>query len=99
MRNKSLLISATRHFEEFGEWAWSFWCAPGKTADEIAMAADFDNEVIRESTVGRIRQAGFDVESDSASDDHCKVELSGPPSAADCRRLRDAFDAARPRPS
>ena len=80
------------------EWAWSFWCAPGKTADEIALVADFDNDVIRESTVGQIRAAGFEVESDSASDDHCKIKLPGPPSDADCKRLRDAFCEAYPRP-
>ena len=76
MRNKSLLISATTHFEESGEteWGWSFWCAPGKTADEIAEAADFDNDAIRESTVGRIREAGFEVVSDSACDDHCRSD-------------------------
>ena len=98
MRNKSLLISATTHFEESGEteWGWSFWCAPGKTADEIAEAADFDNDAIRESTVGRIREAGFEVVSDSACDDHCKIKLAGRPSDDDCKRLRDAFDEARP---
>lgn len=99
MRNKSLRISATVHFEASGgtEWAWSLWCAPGKTADEIAAEADFDNDVIRESTVERIRDAGFEVESDTTSDDHCKVKLEGPPADADCKRLRDAFDEARPR--
>ncbi len=99
MRNKSLHISATLHFEESGEteWAWSLWCAPGKTADEIAAEADFDHDCIRESTVRRIRGAGFEVEPESASDDHCKVKLPGPPTDADCKRLRDAFDEARPR--
>lgn len=99
MRNKSLHISATVHFEESGEteWAWSLWCAPGKTADGIAAQADFGNDCIRESTVGRIRAAGFAVEQDSDCDDHCKVKLPGPPSDADCKRLRDAFDEARPR--
>jgi hypothetical protein len=99
MRSKSLLISATTHYEESRctEWAWSFWCAPGKTADEIAAEADFAHDVICESTVGRIRAAGFEVESDSSSDDHCKIKLSGEPTDADCKRLRDAFDEARPR--
>lgn len=96
MRNKALKISAATHYDEYDEWAWSFWACPGKTADEIAAVADFDNDHIRESTIGRLREAGFEVVPDSDDDDHATVRLDGEPDDATCKRLRDAFDEARP---
>jgi hypothetical protein len=97
MRNKSLKISAQVHCDETGgEYGWCFWCCPGKTADEIARDADFDADVIRTSTVGRIRLAGFEIAPDRDEDDHVVVALSGEPDSGVCKRLRDAFDEARP---
>ena len=98
MKPRDLQRSARVSFDLTGEWAWSFWCAAEKTADEVALQAKFDNNQIRESTVGRLRAAGFDPVSDSDRTDHCQVRLTGPPSEADCAILSSAFDEARPRP-
>jgi hypothetical protein len=99
---KSLIRSAYRHFDDPrtpDEFAWSFWSGPGKTADEIARDATFENDHIRESTVGRMRAAGFYPEQDSTRSDHVKVTLPGPPTSDDCERLRSCFGEARPRPT
>lgn len=99
MSVKSLKISAQVHADRFGYYAWSFWCAPGRTADDIARAAKFDNDHIRESRVGSMQKAGFTVLPDSDDDDHCKVVLGdAAPSSAVCNKLRAVFDPARPRP-
>ncbi len=100
MEAEALWKSALVHYDRTGgtEYAWSFWCCPGKTADEIAADARFMNSTIRESTVGRMREAGFDPVPDSEDDDHCRVTLPGEPTGIDCKRLQDAFDEPRLNP-
>jgi hypothetical protein len=95
---RSLMVSAFRCFDSKGYFAWSFWARPGATADEIVREARFGHDHIRESTVGRLRAAGFDPQFDRDEDDHVQVRLDEEPSEPVCQRLREAFDPARPRP-
>ncbi len=97
----SLKRSAYRHFDDPrtpDEFAWSFWASDRKTADEVARDANFDNTHIRESTVGALRAAGFEPLRDTSRSDHVKVTLDGPPTDADCERVRSAFGKPRPNP-
>jgi hypothetical protein len=96
MRNKSLKISAQVHCDETGEYGWCFWCSPGRTAQEIIAGADFDADVTRSSTVGRLQAAGFEVVSDRDEDDHVVITLDAEPDDDICKRLRDAFDKPQP---
>jgi hypothetical protein len=97
MGTRSLVVSACRCFDKSGYFAWSFWSRPGASADEIAVDAGVPHPYIRESTIGRVRDAGFDPQSDSADTDHVQVRLDNEPTEQDCARLRAAFDQARPR--
>lgn len=95
---QSLIRSAQVCFDRRGYFAWSFWSRVGATANEIAREARFDNDHIRESTVGRLRAAGFMPRLDRDDDDHVQVRLGREPDEPLCQQLRGAFDPARPRP-
>jgi hypothetical protein len=83
----------------YARYALSVQCAPQKSADELAEKIEGAYGTIRESTVGAIRQAGFDVVERRISDDHCLIVFPGTPTWNDYRKLDAAFGKPRRNPA
>ena len=79
MNASDLELSAQSHFDTQGFYALSVFSLPGISADVIAVRVPLRHSKIRESTVGRIRSAGYEV-----------VSSAGPPGHADL--LRECID-------
>jgi hypothetical protein len=99
MEVRDLIVSACGCHDRHGYFGWSFWGRPGASADEIAEDAQFPHPNMRESTVGRLRGAGFEPQIDhlEPDDDHIQVRLDREPDEPLCERLRAAFDPIRRR--
>lgn len=87
--------SARNHHRVFGFYGFSVYCLPGMSAEAIAASLRQPHDVFRASTVGRLRQAGFEL-TDPEPDGHCLVILEDDAEET-CRRLEGVFDAPRPR--
>ncbi len=62
---------------------------------EIARRAELPHAVIRTSTVGRIREAGYDV-APSGGRGHADLKLPSPPSDDDWKKLNEVFGEPEP---
>ena len=94
-----LVLSAQSHFDREGAFALSVFSVPGRTADEIVGGVPLPHSVIRESTFGRLRAAGYDVVSSLGPPGHADLILPNPPTDDDWQVLDEAFDAARSKPA
>ncbi len=99
MSAADLSLGAQTHFDAEGAYALSVFSVPGKTADEIARGVPLPHSMIRESTVGRLRAAGYDVVSSLGPPGHADLILPNPPTDDDWQALDKTFDAARPSPA
>lgn len=99
MSYRDLALSAQSQYDIEGFHALSVFSAVGKTADEIARGVPLPHSMIRESTVGRLRDAGYDVMSSAGPRGHADLVFPGPPSDDDWLRLDTSFDPARPNPA
>lgn len=88
-----LQIAVEGAIEQTGRAEISVSAWPSLSANEIARCAQLPHSRIRVSSVGRIREAGFDVESDRAEDCHANVIFPMEPADGDLLRLTAAFDA------
>jgi hypothetical protein len=84
----SLRRPAERHHDRYGEYAVSVFTLPDASVEEISMVAGFPNEVIRVSTVARMRHAGLEPVL-SGRPGHAKIVFSDVEDAT-----LDAFIAA-----
>ena len=99
MSHRDLALSAQSQHDIEGFHALSVFSAAGKTADDIAIGVPLAHSMIRVSTVGRLRDAGYDVVSSPGPPGHADLVFSRPPSDDDWRRLDECFDPARPNPA
>jgi hypothetical protein len=69
-------------------------CLPRHTRDELARIAQYPNTKLRESTVGRIRNAGFQIfpSPTGRSRAHCTLRLPDPLSDRDWEKLEEIFE-------
>jgi len=97
MRPEDLEITTATHFAEYGEYALSVFAEDGLDTEEIAQVAELPHGVIRESTVERIREAGYEVvPSTWIARGHADLKLPNPPSDEDWRRLEEVFSEPKP---
>ncbi len=94
-----LALSAQSHFDAEGVYALSVFSLPGLTAGEIAASVPLPHSMIRESTVGRIRAAGYDVLPSGGPSGHADLVLTNPPTTHDWQILDRTFDPARQNPA
>lgn len=94
-----LELSAQSHFDLEGSYALSVFSAPGLSADEIAGRVPLRHSKIRQSTVGRIRSAGYEVVSSAGPPGHADLLLPHRPSDRDWHALDIAFDPPRANPA
>jgi hypothetical protein len=89
MEERAKRVHRTRGFYDL-----SCDCLPGHTRDELARIAQYPNTKLRESSVGRIRQAGFDIfpSPTRRSRAHSTLRLPDPPTDRDWEKLEEAFD-------
>lgn len=87
--------SARNHYLRFGFYGVSVYCLRGMSGDAIAATLSQPHDVFRASTVGRLRQAGFEL-TEPEPDGHCLVVLEDADEET-CQRLERCFDAPRPR--
>jgi hypothetical protein len=73
--------------------------SPGRSADGIAVMASLPHSAIRESTVGRLREAGYDVVPSPGPPGHADLVFRDSPTGADWRTLDQIFDPPRPNPA
>jgi hypothetical protein len=95
----ALRRNAAVGFAVTGVYSWSVFSLPGLSGDEIAasLPEDFKFAVYRETTVGRLRAAGYDL---SGCDDrgHCDVALQAEPTDDQCRDFGALFGTERADP-
>lgn len=72
-------------------YALSVFSHSGVPWETIALRAGLGHPSVRVSTVGRLREAGYDV-TNCTGGWHCQLLLDGPLNDEDCNRLRDCFD-------
>lgn len=92
-----LALSVQSHFDTEGVYALSVFSVPGKTADEIVSGVFLPHSTLRESTVGRLRAAGYDVVSSPGPPGHADLILPNSPTDDDWQALDETFDAPRPK--
>lgn len=80
-----------------GSFALSVFSHADVTWETIALRAGLGHAVVRVTTVGRLREAGYDVANCNANW-HCQILLDGPVTDEDCARLSACFDDPVPNP-
>lgn len=83
-----------------GIWGISVRSSPDAYA--VDLAADIRHEVIRQSTAGQVREAGFEIYPSGSKPNHCTIVLDPPgggkPSDEELQRLVRAFGGVQDRP-
>lgn len=105
MRFRNFEVSTDNHYEHYTEYALSVFCLSGCTTGEevayevVCHCPEYSREVFRESKVGLIRTAGYDVVSDEPPHGHALIKLpSSKPSREDYQKLNAIFDKAKQNP-
>jgi hypothetical protein len=71
----------------------SVFSAANHSYGELAFTADLPHALLRCTTVGKLRQLGYDVVPDRGDEmHHCLVTFPSPPSNIDWEQLNGAFD-------
>jgi hypothetical protein len=96
---ETLRKTALAHHDERGDFAISAVSRAGATADELASLGALAHPKIRETTVGRIRAAGYDVISDELPEGHALIMLPRLPADDDWTAISDLFDPPRLNPA
>jgi hypothetical protein len=99
MLPRDLDTGALTHYDEFGEYALSVYALPGRTADEIAILVPLRHSKIRQSTVGRLREGGYEVVPSPGPPGHADLKLPSPPTEDDWKTLDALFDPPRLNPA
>jgi hypothetical protein len=92
-------MTAFAHYDEDGEFAISVRCEAHMTADELAQVPPpLPQRQLRETTVGALRKAGFQVRPDEPPPTHALIMLDPFPVDDDYLRITAIFGAPRPNP-
>ncbi len=91
MRDRDLALAAEINHRKWGSFALSVFAHHGADLDTLARKACRPHAVVRVSTVGALRAAGYDV-ADCDDRWHCDLTLGGRHTSADWARLRGLFD-------
>ena len=94
-----LARGAQSHFDVEGIYALSVYCAAEKTAAEIADRVPLPHSFVRQSTVGRLRDAGYEVVPSPGPPAHADLVLPDPPTDVDWEMLDVLFDPPHPNPA
>lgn len=95
----TLRKTALAHYDKRGDLAISVVCRAGKTADELAARGTLPHPRIRQTTVGRIRSAGYNVIADEPPEDHALIMLPRLPTDDDWITISNLFDPPRENPA
>lgn len=99
MKRRSLVNAAERHNLIRGGYAISVWCLPERTGEQIAAysteAVGLNYPDLRETTVGRLYEAGFEM-TQTGKRGHYTLWLPSPPSDSDWQRLDEIFSEPKP---
>ena len=90
--------TALAHHDKRGDFAISVASLPDRSADELARLGALRHPRIRETTVGRIREVGYDVVPDEPPEGHALIMLARHPADDDYETISNAFDDPRPNP-
>jgi hypothetical protein len=93
-----LVVSLRQEMIENGYFELSFYGENDMTVDEICKEVDLPHGTIRVSTVGALRQAGFDPFRCPPPPLHLCVRFDHEPTDTVLERLRGAFDDSLPNP-
>jgi hypothetical protein len=97
---ETLSKTALAHYDVYDEYAVSVRSAPGMTADELAyVKPPLPQQNLRETTVGALRQAGFDVVRDEPPPKHALIMLEPVPTDDDYLRITAIFGTPRANPA
>lgn len=100
---ETLLKNALEHHDDpanaRGDFAISAWSLPDKSGDDLAHVASVPHPRIRETTVGRIRAAGYNVVRDEPPEGHALITLPRLPTDTDYMTISDLFDPPRLNPA
>lgn len=83
-----------RDYQKLGIYGLSCDCLPGYSRDQLARLVEYPNPKLRESTVGRVRNAGFEIfpAPTRRSRAHATLKLPDPLTEQDWERLEEIFD-------
>jgi hypothetical protein len=95
----TLRKTALAHHDEKGAFAISVASLPTEDGDRLAFLAGFRHARIRETTVGRLREDGYDVVPDPPPEWHALITLPRLPADEDWTRVSEAFGPPRLNPS
>ena len=98
MEPRQLEINAYTHYDEHGTYALSVCSLPTRDFDLVARVANLPNRQLRVSSVGRIRDAGYEVVRSEPPPAHADLILRGEPTDEDWETLRAVFDPPVPNP-
>jgi len=101
MSFKNFTVSTDNHYEHYGEYALSVFCLPGcDKGEEVArQCLESNRDVFRESKVGLVRTAGYDVVPNEPPRGHALITLlPSPPSREDWQKLNAIFEKAKDNP-
>ena len=88
---ETLRKSALEHHDERGDFAISAFSLPGARAEDLARLGALPHPRIRETTVGRLREAGYDVIPDPPPEGHALIMLPRLPTHDDWGAVCDTF--------
>jgi hypothetical protein len=91
MKADGLQLAVEEDFDESGTYSLSVFAHDGVDVETVARKACQPHGVIRVSTVGRIREAGYDI-ANCDTRWHCDLIFPGQPSATDWEVLQSIFD-------
>ena len=91
--------SALAEHDDSGTLGISAVSRPDMTADEIAFLGEIPHPKLRETTVGALRAAGYDVIPDEPPPGHALITLPAIPADEDYVAISDLFGPTRPNPA
>lgn len=96
----TLCKTALAHFDVHNEFGISVRCKPPMTADQLALVdPPLPQKQLRETTVGALREAGFDVVPDEPPPTHALIMLQPVPTDDDYLRITAIFGQPRQNPA
>jgi hypothetical protein len=96
---RTLHKSALDHHDKRGDFAISVASLPDMSADDLAVVAQIPHPKIRETTVGVIRHAGYNVVRDEPPEGHALITLPRLPADTDFVTIADLLGPTRVNPA
>jgi hypothetical protein len=96
---RTLHKNALDHYDKRGEFAISVASLPDMSADDLSVVAEIPHPKIRETTVGAIRELGYDVVRDEPPEGHALITLPRLPADGDYVTISDLLGPTRVNPA